>query len=100
MLPVVKGVPETARQIALYTLLLVAISLIFWPVAAMGPIYLVAAIVLGAVFIWRAFTLWQQAASPEGSLAQAIRLYRYSISYLTLLFAAVAIDALVVGTGG
>jgi protoheme IX farnesyltransferase len=100
MLPVVKGVPETARQIALYTLLLVAISLIFWPVAAMGPIYLVAAIVLGAVFIWRAFTLWQQAASPEGSLAQAIRLYRYSISYLTLLFAAVAIDALLVGTGG
>ncbi len=100
MLPVVKGVPETARQIALYTLLLVAISLIFWPVAAMGPIYLGAAVVLGALFIWRAFTLWRQARSPEGSLAQAIRLYRYSISYLTLLFAAVAIDALVVGTAG
>ncbi len=98
MLPVVKGVPETARQIALYTLLLVAISLIFWPVAAMGPIYLVAAVVLGALFIWRAFVLWQQATSPEGSLAQAIRLYRYSISYLTLLFAAVAVDALLVGT--
>ena len=98
MLPVVKGVPETARQIALYTLLLVAISLIFWPVAAMGPIYLGAAVVLGALFIWRAFVLWQQATSPEGSLAQAIRLYRYSISYLTLLFAAVAVDALVVGS--
>jgi protoheme IX farnesyltransferase len=97
MLPVVKGVPETARQIALYTILLVAISLAFWPVAAMGPVYLVAAVGLGAIFLWRAFVLWRQAASPEGSLAQAIRLYRYSISYLTLLFAAVAVDALLAG---
>jgi protoheme IX farnesyltransferase len=100
MLPVVKGVPETARQIGLYTILLVAISLVFWPVAAMGPIYLLAAVVLGAIFLWRAWILWRQATSPEGSLAQAIRLYKYSISYLTLLFAAVAVDALVIGTVG
>ena len=95
MLPVVKGVPETARQIALYTILLVAISLIFFAVAKMGLVYLVAAVVLGVIFLWRAFVLWQQAASPDGSLAQAIRLYRFSISYLTLLFAAVAVDSLV-----
>ena len=95
MLPVVKGVPETARQIALYTILLVAISLIFFAVAKMGLVYLVAAVVLGAVFLWRAFVLWRQASSPDGSLAQAIRLYRFSISYLTLLFAAVAVDSLV-----
>jgi protoheme IX farnesyltransferase len=100
MLPVVRGVPETARQIALYTVLLVAISLVFYAVAGMGPVYLVAAVVLGAIFLWRAFTLWRQAASPEGSLAQAIRLYKYSISYLTLLFAAVAVDALVIGRVG
>ncbi len=100
MLPVVKGVPETARQIGLYTILLVAISILFWPVAAMGPIYLATAVVLGAIFLWRAFVLWQQATSPDGSLAQAIRLYKFSISYLTLLFAAVAVDALVIGTPG
>ncbi len=100
MLPVVKGVPETARQIGLYTILLVAISILFWPVAAMGPIYLATAVVLGAIFLWRAFVLWQQATSPDGSLAQAIRLYKFSISYLTLLFAAVAVDALVIGTAG
>ncbi len=100
MLPVVKGVPETARQIGLYTILLVAISILFWPVAAMGPIYLASAVVLGAIFLWRAFVLWQQATSPDGSLAQAIRLYKFSISYLTLLFAAVAVDALVIGTAG
>ena len=96
MLPVVKGVPETARQIGLYTILLVVISIIFWPVAAMGWIYLVAAIGLGIVFLWRSYTLYRQATSPEGSLAQAIRLYKFSISYLTLLFAAVAIDALLI----
>ena len=97
MLPVVKGVPETARQIALYTLLLVAISLVFFAVARMGAIYLVAAVVLGAIFLWRAYLLLRESGSPEGSLTQSIRLYKYSISYLTLLFAAVAVDSLVLG---
>jgi protoheme IX farnesyltransferase len=97
MLPVVRGVPETARQIALYTVLLVAISLVFYAVARMGPVYLVAAVALGSLFLWRAFVLWRQASSPEGSLTQAIRLYKFSISYLTLLFVAVAVDSLLVG---
>ncbi|HMJ79419.1 MAG TPA: protoheme IX farnesyltransferase, partial [Candidatus Dormibacteraeota bacterium] len=60
----------------------------------MGAIYLVAAVGLGAVFLWRAAMLWRQATSPEASLAQAIRLYRYSTSYLALLFVAVAVDTL------
>ncbi len=95
MLPVVKGVPETTRQIAIYTVILVAISLAFYLIAGMGLVYLVAAVGLGAVFLWRAYVLWTQGASPEGSLTQSIRLYKYSISYLTLLFAAVMVDALV-----
>jgi protoheme IX farnesyltransferase len=97
MLPVVKGVPETAKQIGLYTIVLVAISLLFYPIGGMGLLYLASAIVLGGIFLWRAWGLWEQKASPEGSLAQSIRLYKYSISYLTLLFAAVAVDALIVG---
>jgi len=56
---------------------------------------LVAAVGLGAVFLWQAWRLWQQGSSEEGSTAGAIRLYKYSISYLTLLFAAVAVDAVV-----
>jgi heme o synthase len=96
MLPVVKGVPETTRQIAIYTIVLVAISIAFYVIAGMGLVYLVAAVGLGAVFLWRAYRLWRQGASPEGSLSQSIRLYKYSISYLTLLFAAVMVDALVV----
>ena len=57
----------------------------------MGWIYLVAAVVLGALFLWRALACGRMrptAAPPSG-------LFRYSISYLTLLFAAVAVDALV-----
>ena len=97
MLPVVKGVPETTRQIGIYTIVLVAVSLVFYVVAGMGLVYLVTAVALGIVFLWRAYVLWRQGSSPEGSLRQSIRLYKFSISYLTLLFAAVAVDALVVG---
>jgi heme o synthase len=96
MLPVVRGIAETSRQIGLYSILMVAISLILWAVARMGPIYLVTAVVLGAIFLQQAYVLWRQGSAPEESTAQAIRLYKYSISYLTLLFAAVAIDTLVI----
>jgi protoheme IX farnesyltransferase len=96
MLPVVRGIPETTRQIGLYTILLVALSVAFAAVARMGLIYLAAATILGGLFLLQAWRLWQAGASEEHSTAGAIRLYRYSISYLTLLFAAVALDALVV----
>ena len=95
MLPVVRGIAETSRQIGLYTILLVVLTVIFALVANMGPIYVVAAGVLGTLFLWRAFVLWRQGTSPEASTAQAIRLYRYSISYLALLFAAVALDTMI-----
>jgi protoheme IX farnesyltransferase len=94
MLPVVRGSAETTRQIFLYTILLVAISLIFFAVAKMGLIYLVAAVVMGALFLWRAGRL-ARTVSAEGTTAGAIRLYKFSISYLTVLFSAVAVDALV-----
>jgi protoheme IX farnesyltransferase len=95
MLPVVRGIAETSRQIGLYTILLVAISLVFFAVARMGAVYLAAALILGAMFLRQAWVLWRQGTSPEASTAQAIRLYRYSISYLSLLFLAVAVDAIV-----
>jgi heme o synthase len=95
MLPVVRGIAETSRQIGLYTILLVVLTIIFAIVANMGPIYAIAAAILGALFLWRAFVLWRQGTSPEASTAQAIRLYRYSISYLALLFAAVALDTVI-----
>jgi heme o synthase len=96
MLPVVRGVPETTRQIGLYSILLVAISLALWAVARMGAIYLVAAVILGAIFLWQAYRLWRVGTSEAASTAGAINLYRYSITYLSLLFLAIAVDTLVV----
>jgi protoheme IX farnesyltransferase len=95
MLPVVRGIAETTRQIGLYTILLVALTVVFGVVARMGVLYIVAAGVLGATFLWRAYVLWRQGTAQEGSTAQAIRLYRYSITYLAVLFAAVALDTIV-----
>ncbi len=100
MLPVVRGAPETARQIVLYTLLVVAISLLLFVVGRLGLLYLGAAVVLGLVFLWRSVALWRRSSSPDGSLAGAIGLYRYSISYLSLLFLALAADAVLVGPVG
>jgi heme o synthase len=91
MLPVVRGEAETARQIVVYTILLVVVSLLLFPAARMGLIYLVAAVVLGAGFVW--YALRVQRDTTDGRAA--IRLFRFSISYLTLLFAAVAVDSLI-----
>ncbi|MEP6468807.1 MAG: heme o synthase [Chloroflexota bacterium] len=91
MLPVVRGDAETARQIVLYALLLVAVSLLLFPAAEMGLIYLGAAVVLGAAFMWYAVRLLRNVADGRA----AIGLFRFSISYLTLLFAAVAVDSIV-----
>ena len=90
MLPVVRGEAETARQIVLYTILLIAVSLLLLPAAGMGWVYLVAAVVLGGLFLVQALRLRSDAANGRA----AISLFRYSITYLTLLFAAVAADAL------
>jgi protoheme IX farnesyltransferase len=91
MLPVVRGEAETARQIVIYTILLVVVSLLLFPAAQMGLIYLVAAVVLGAGFVWSSVRVLRDTSDGRA----AIRLFRFSISYLTLLFAAVAADALV-----
>jgi protoheme IX farnesyltransferase len=93
MLPVVAGVRETARQIVLYSALMVAISLVLYPVAPMGAIYLAAAVVLGGVFLWQAWQLWKRVEA--GVDPKPMLLFHWSITYLTLLFGAMAIDKLV-----
>jgi len=89
MLPVVASVRTTATRILLYTLLLWGLTLLFAPVAGMGDLYLVSAIVLGAVFTAFAVQLLRQ-STPKA----AIRLFSWSITYVTLLFGAIALDQL------
>jgi protoheme IX farnesyltransferase len=93
MLPVVAGLKETARQIVLYSWAMVAVSLLFYPVARMGWVYLVACVVLGAAFLREAHAL--SARAKRGLPAKPMRLFHWSITYLSLLFAAMAVDQFV-----
>jgi protoheme IX farnesyltransferase len=85
MLPVVRGDRETARQIVLYSLAMVAFTVVvgLW----LGPLYTVAAVVLGAVFVALAVLLRR-----DLSRARAKVLFHYSLLYLALLFTAAALD--------
>jgi heme o synthase len=89
MMPVVYGREETAKHILLYSCMLFALCLAFFSVGKMGPIYLGAAVVLNAAFIWWAVKLWRKPAPRV-----AWGLFRFSIYYLALLFAAMAADQL------
>jgi protoheme IX farnesyltransferase len=89
MLPVVAGTTVATRQIWWYSVVLVAATLALYPVADMGPLYLGASLALGAVFLVRAWRLLRE-ATPKAAMG----LFKYSILYLALLFAAVAADAL------
>ena len=88
MLPVVRGVEETARQVLLWTVVLVGVSLL--PVAAgvSGGLYLASALVLGGLFLASARQL---AKRPDERRARST--FSYSMLYLALLFTALAIDA-------
>jgi protoheme IX farnesyltransferase len=90
MLPVVRGDRETARQILLYSLALVAVTLVPWFTGAAGPIYVVSALALGAVFIGLAERLRR-----ETTKRGAMLLFHYSLLYLALVFVALAVDAAV-----
>ena len=85
MLPVVRGDRETARQIVLYSIVLVAFTVLvgIW----LGPLYTGAAVALGAVFIVLAVLLQRNL-----SRARAKVLFHYSLLYLALLFTAAALD--------
>jgi heme o synthase len=90
MLPVARGVASAVRQILVYSLIVVAVTLLLFRFETMGVIYLAAAVALGVAFVWQAFALWRD-ASPK----RAMRLFSFSNTYLALLFAAIAVDTLV-----
>jgi heme o synthase len=90
MLPVVRGAEATARQVLLYSLALVAVTLIPGLVGTFGAVYLGAAAILGAVFCGLAWRLRREVTAANAGLT-----FHYSLLYLALLFVAVAIDAAV-----
>ena len=88
MLPVVRGERETTRQILLYSLALVAFSLVPLAWRQFGLPYLVAAALLGAWFLRLALRLRRE-TTPQ----RASALFHYSLLYLALLFVAMAVDS-------
>jgi protoheme IX farnesyltransferase len=88
MLPVVRGERETARQIVLYSVMLVGVTLLPWAWGGAGPVYVVCALGLGAVFVGMAEKL-RRDITPR----RAMLLFHYSLLYLALIFAALALDA-------
>nr|WP_235738786.1 heme o synthase [Nocardioides alcanivorans] len=95
MLPVVRSAAEVGKQIVLYTWVMVATSMLLWPVADTGWFYPVVAAVLGIVFLVEAHRMWGRAKGSEDlAVIRPMRLFHHSNLYLSLLFVAVAIDPL------
>ena len=97
MLPVVKGVAATRRYIVLYTIVVVAFTILLLTTRSVGWVYLSAAVVLGVIFLYMAWRLananrpGQQAAG----MGRARALYFYSLVYLALIFTAIVVDSVV-----
>jgi protoheme IX farnesyltransferase len=95
MLPVKAGARTVARQIVGYSYVMVATSLLLWPVAGTGWFYPAVAAVLGAAFLVESHLLLGRAADTDDVVAlKPMRLFHWSNMYLSLLFVAVALDPL------
>ena len=88
MLPVVRGESETKRQILLWTLVMIAVTILPVVAGTAGALYLVAALALGGVFLYLAWRLYR-----DPGIVWARATFHYSLLYLALIFVALVIDA-------
>jgi heme o synthase len=88
MLPVVRGELETRKQIFIYTLELVLVTLLLPILNLAGNIYLISSLVLGGALLYAAWSVWKQ-----GGNKLAWRMYKWSSTYLVFIFLAMMIDA-------
>ncbi|HLO18660.1 MAG TPA: heme o synthase [Anaerolineales bacterium] len=88
MLPVVRGELETRRQIFIYTVELIGVTLLLPILQLAGIIYLISSLVLGGALIYAAWTVWKQ-----GGNKVAWRMYKWSSTYLVFIFLAIMVDA-------
>lgn len=93
MLPVVAGNKAVAKQIVIYSWVMVAVSLLLTPLGYTGWFYTAVALVAGGWWLWEAHALNARAKSGlTGAKLKEMRLFHWSITYVSLLFVAVAVD--------
>ncbi|MER6050749.1 heme o synthase [Streptomyces sp. BHT-5-2] len=93
MLPAVAGNKVVARQIVVYSWVMVAVSLLLQPLGYTGWFYTAVAVACGAFWLWEAHALQSRAkAGVTGAKLKEMRLFHWSITYVSLLFVAVAVD--------
>jgi protoheme IX farnesyltransferase len=93
MAPLVWGETETKRQMVWYTVILIALTVLPWAMGALGLVYLTSALVLGAIFLRGVIRV----RSAADYVKPAWWVYKYSLLYLALLFAAMVADKLLLG---
>jgi protoheme IX farnesyltransferase len=91
MLPVEQAPATVAKQIILYSWAMVGITLLLIPVANMNWFYIVSAVIFGAVFLYEAYALQARVRKEKADL-KPMKLFHWSISYLSLIFLAIGID--------
>ena len=95
MMPVVASLRRTTLEILIYSVIMWALTVLIGPTAHLGWIYAVSATVLGGLFTFYALRLYRNARHDRADVAEAMRLFHFSITYLTALFVLMAVDVLV-----
>jgi protoheme IX farnesyltransferase len=95
MMPVVASLRRTTLEILVYSVLMWALTVLIGPVGHLGWVYAISATVLGGVFTFYALRLYRHAVSDRADVGEAMRLFHFSITYLTALFVLMAVDVLV-----
>jgi len=95
MMPVVASLQRTTLEILIYSVIMWALTLFIGPVAHFGWVYALSATILGGLFTFYAWRLYHHAHEGKADVAEAMRLFHFSITYLTALFVLMAVDVLV-----
>ncbi len=95
MMPVVASLRRTTLEILVYSVVMWALTLLIGPCAHLGWVYAISATVLGAMFTFYALRLYRHARVDRADVGEAMRLFHFSITYLSALFILMAVDVLV-----
>lgn len=95
MMPVVASLRRTTLEILVYSVIMWALTMLIGPAAHLGWVYALSATVLGGLFTFYALRLYRHARTDRADVGEAMRLFHFSITYLSALFILMAVDVVV-----